>query len=187
MSTEPLYCTQLRSLLELFRPEYRTDENAVPQALAVLVRNASEDDGTDRQLDWYSIALVRVLAHNMMPGQVEDMPFDPFFIEELDVRFARDFPMLYRPNLVSRVLQESLGTDAGESGMSREEELILGLLTRVVLSCYMLENASVESDRDFDTELESFLDLAVEQLYYLRDNGQDFGGPIEFPPHPLYD
>ena len=184
-SNQPLYYEQMLVLINAFRAENRTDGGYVRSAMTeVLLRNAQADDGTDRKLDWFSIALCRVLAHNAMPGQHEGMPIDPFFVEVLDMRFADDYPQLYRPNLVNFNLNIVLGTWVEPDGLSREEMLVHSLLARVALCCYMIEDICIDSGRDFDDELESFLSLTVEQHYYLRDNGQDFGDGMELPWHP---
>jgi len=182
---QPLYYEQMLVLLNAFRPESRSNAGDVQSAMeAVLLRNAQADDGTDRKLDWFSITLCRVLAHNVMPGQHEGMPVDPFFVEGLDARFADDYPQLHRPNLVNFNLHIVLGAWVEPEESSQAEMLFLGLLARTALCCYMLEDICSDSGRDFDDELESFLGLAVEQLYYLRDHGQDFGGDMELPWHP---
>jgi hypothetical protein len=182
---QPLYYEQMLVLLNAFRPENRLDSSRVPSVMqTVLLRNAQADDGTDRKLDWFSIALCRVLAHNAMPGQHDGMPVDPFFVESLDTRFAGDYPKIHRPHLVNFNLHTVLGMWVEPEVSTQEEMLFLGLLTRTALCCYMLEDICHDSGRDFDEELQSFLMLAVEQLYYLRDQGQDFGGEMELPWHP---
>jgi len=184
-NNQPLYYEQMLTLLNAFRPESRADAASVTKGIEeVVMRNAMANDGTDRKLDWFSITLCRVLAHNLIPGQHEGMPVDPFFVESLDERFAGDYPRIHRPDLINYSLHLVLGSMVTEPETSNREELLfLGLLARSALCCYMLEEVCADSGRDFDEELESFVNLAVEQLYYLRDQGQDFGGGMELPWH----
>lgn len=184
--TQPLYADQLRTIVTTFAPGRRGDRESIRQVLRILLANAEANDNTDKKLDWYSIALLRVLAHNLLPGLKESMPVDPGVVAEFEKRFAEDFPVLYRPRLVERQFNwvfenATLNLEATDREML--PVLVLDLLARVGIASYLLEVACEEHGQDYEDELDTYLSLAAVLLQDFQRQGM-FLTSWELPPTP---
>jgi hypothetical protein len=180
---QPLYSDQLRTIVKAFAPGRRGDRSSILHVLQILATNAEANDDTDTKLDWYSIALVYVLAHNLLPGLKEGMPVDPGVVAEFEKRFAEDFPVLHRPRLVERQFNwvfEDATLDLEATDREVLPLLVLDLLARVGIASYLLEVACTEYGQDYEDELEAYLPLAATLLQDFQQQGK-FHASWELP------
>lgn len=180
---QPLYVDQLRTIVKAFAPGRRGDHSSIRHVLQTLATNAEANDDTDKKLDWYSIALVYVLAHNLLPGLKEGMPVDPGVVAEFEKHFAEDFPVLHRPRLVERQFNwvlEDATLDLEATDREVLPLLVLDLLARVGIASYLLEVACTEYGQDYEDELEAYLPLAAALLQDFQQQGK-FHASWEIP------
>lgn len=185
-TAQPLYADQLRTIVEAFAPGRRGNRDGIRHVLQILMANAKANDDTDKKLDWYSIALLYVLAHNLLPGLKESMPVDPGVVDEFEKRFAEDFPVLHRPRLVERQFNwvfENATLDLEATDREMLPVLVLDLFARVGIASYLLEFACEEHGQDYKDELDAYLPLAAVLLQDFQQQGK-FHTRWELPPLP---
>lgn len=185
-NAHPLYADQLRTIVKAFAPGRRGKRDSVLHVLQIVLSNAEADDDTDKKLDWYSVALFYVLAHNILPGLKESMPVDPGVVDEFEKRFAEEFPVLHRPRLVERQFNwvfENATLDLESTDREMLPVLVLDLLARVGIASYLLEVACEEHGQDYENELDAYLPLAAVLLQDFQEQGK-FHASWELPPLP---
>lgn len=172
--SQPLYVLQLREALEAFKPGRRDEPEQLVKVVHLLMRNAKTADGTDKQLDWYSVAVFETVAHNNLPGTLEGMPPDPGVIEKYEQQFAQDFPSLWRPRIVEKQFHDWLAHTYQPMPIvsdSCEEYLLLAFFARVIVVSYMLEDFDGDVDRGYEQLVDEYMLLGALRLRDYQEQG----------------
>jgi len=184
-SSQLLYSDQLREVLHILAPGLRSPGSMEP-VVQILVRNATENDDTDKKLDWYSIAVFETVTRDHMPAYKETKVLDLEVVAEYEQRFADDFPPMWRPGIVEH--QFNFWLEHAENpppviADSREEWLIVGFFARVATISYILERVAEGRGGGYEQLVDEYILLGALRLRDYQEDGA-FLPHWELPPVP---